>query len=164
MRKKTHKSGIDQKPNLKPIFVLIGSSLFLLFLIFSAISFFKPKNQTDTPISIVNQYPQQFRGNAIEIEGDITNRIGYRALTVRARGLFEDEILVISQNPLEEVGGSGESYELFADNKPVKVSGRVQLLNISEVEDQIGFDLNDSELSEWIGKPVIVANTISNSN
>lgn len=145
---------------------LIAGSTVLVLLTIMALPLFD-ENETqnsNTPVGVIAQYPQQFTGNSVEVTGEITDRIGYRAFTIQGQGLIDDEVLVVSEVPLEAVGGSGDNYQLFQDNKPVRISGKVDTFNLAQVEDQIGFDLNDEDFAEWNGKPVIITNSIKNIN
>ena len=157
----------SSKPHSSKGFIwLIAGSFAIVALALVALPLFNTENAvspTETPVGVIAQYPQQFTGNDVKVQGEITDRMGHRGFTVRGKGILKEEILVISKNPLEAVGGSGDNYELFNDNKPIQIQGTVKTFNLKEIEDEIGFDLPDKDFAAWEGKRVIVADTVANS-
>ena len=115
---------------------------------------------TSSLITQVVKDPDNYLGSSVTVRAEIENMIPGRSFTLDGPGVVNDKILVISKQPLEAVGGAGDT-PLYKENDGVQVSGTVRKLNIQEVERELGIDLNENELRAWEGKPVIVANTVS---
>ena len=133
------------------LFVLIG----LLILP----SMFRNQIQSLTNSSLTSQIadnPEEYIGKSITMKAQIDNFVDKRAFTIGSAR----RVLVISSKPLQSVGGSGDTL-LYNVADQVQITGLVRTLNISEIEREIGLDLNDLEFKSWIGKPVIFAQTIT---
>jgi hypothetical protein len=81
--------------------------------------------------------------------------IGQSAFTldeeaVLAGGIDNDLLLIGAQQNL-----AGIDDQIVGDR--VRVSGTVRMLNIADVENEIGYDLDDNLFADWDGKPVLIA-------
>ncbi len=110
-------------------------------------------------VSNITDNPQEYYDSTVTVSGEVGELLGPRAFTIGT----EDDVgggtlLVIGAKQLPQII-EGEAEEIAADDV-VQVSGPVQEFNIAEIEDEIGFDLEDGLFSEYEGKPVVVANTV----
>lgn len=116
--------------------------------------------QAESRISQVLENPREFFGQNITVTGEVETVIGSRAITIDAPRPFSSELLVISKQPLEPIGGSGINDYLFREDDRVSAQGTVREFNIREIERELGVDLIDSEFVEWEGRPVVIAETV----
>ena len=67
----------------------------------------------------------------------------------------------MSKQPLEPVGGSGFDEGFFEEDDEVTIDGEVRVFNLQEVEKELGVDLVDAAFLTWEGRPVVIANHIT---
>ncbi len=115
--------------------------------------------EAQVTVSDITDNPQEYYNSNVTVSGQVGELVGPRAFTIGT----EDDVgggtlLVVGAQQLPEII-EGEAEEIAADDV-VQVSGPVQEFNIAEVEDEIGFDLQDGLFSDFEGRPVVVANTV----
>lgn len=102
-----------------------------------------------------------YAGKQVALRAEVDDEVGSRALVIdQEDSVVGDEILVISRQPLEAVGG-GPADILFDEGKDVEISGEVRSFNREELQKELGQVLDADAFRQWEGKPVIVANTIT---
>ncbi len=110
-------------------------------------------------ISDITDNPQEYYDSTVTVSGQVGELIGPRAFTIGTEdSVGGGTLLVIGAKQLPEII-EGDAEEIAADDV-VQVSGPVQEFNIAEIEDELGFDLEDGLFSEYEGDPVVVANTV----
>jgi len=104
--------------------------------------------------------PDDFYGSTVTISSEINDILGQRSFTIGGDELLADELLVVSSAPLAEVADApgGDPPE---EGDVVQVTGEVREFKLSGAEDEIGADLNDELLADWVDTPSIVATSIS---
>jgi len=113
----------------------------------------------ESQIEKLVQSPRRYYGDEISLVGNVSSVLGSRAMTIEGPGILSDEVLVISKNPLVPIGG-GFDEALYQAGTRVSIRGEARKLDIDRVEEELGVDLVDSTFEEWIGKPVVIADTI----
>ena len=112
-------------------------------------------------VAQILEQPQAFYGTTVTIEGSVENVVDTQALTVNTPGAIGDQLLVISRDSLEPIGGSGIPQSIFSPQDSVTVEGQVKEFNLSEVEEELGIDLNDEAYQAWEGKPFVFASDVA---
>lgn len=165
MKRRTFHKAKNSPP--KNVLWLLGAAGGILLITLVSLPFFRNETQQQnasvTPVGVIAQYPDQFENNEVAVEGRVDDRLGPRAFTVNGTGILKEQVLVVSKNPLQAVGGGGDDYDLFDDTQDIQVDGEVRAFNLSEIEDEIGFDLDDQAFASYEGKPVIIADTVKNT-
>lgn len=106
--------------------------------------------------------PEAWLGKMVTVRGDLADRVGPRSFTLSEPGLGTGSFLVLAQNdqviPAEEPifgeqgAGAGET---------VQVTGNIRLFDLAEIEQEIGFDLQDTSFTDYDNQPVIIAQTVN---
>lgn len=104
--------------------------------------------------------PQNVYGQRVNAPAEVENVIGTRALTVGSGEREEDEILVISRQPLIPVGAAGPGIPLYQRDDSIRVVGEVQEFNREALQQELGVDLSEDLFVKWEGLPVVVADDI----
>jgi hypothetical protein len=110
-------------------------------------------------ISAIMADPANYYGKAIANTGQVKQVINQRAFVT---GSGNDQLLVIAQKPL---AGSNSNQFLPALNNgdTVKISGTLRLFDQNEIKKELGADLDLSSFSNWNGKPVLLADSLTKS-
>lgn len=148
--------------NRRNILIGFGGGLVVVALLVASVFVYSVENPSIAKRRVVQilETPQNFYGNTVTVEGKVGHVLGTRALTVDTPGVIGDQLLVISKESLEPVGGSGIQESIFSSTDPVRIVGQVREFNIQDVQEQLGVDLDDSIYKAWEGRPYIFVNTI----
>ncbi len=108
-------------------------------------------------ISDITENPQEYYGQDVNVSGEVGEILRPRAFTIGT----QDEaaggtLLVVGAREMSQIL---EGQELEG-NEVAQVQGTVREFNITEIEDEIGADLDDGAFEEFEGEPVIVADTV----
>ncbi|HRN96115.1 MAG TPA: hypothetical protein PLD54_01575 [Candidatus Levybacteria bacterium] len=103
--------------------------------------------------------PTAFVGQVISVRGIVQDQIGTQGLTIDTTNIETEKLLVVSRDALIGVG-SGPGESAYGKYDGVRVSGVVRMFSLSELETEIGTDLNDETYQAYEGKPVIIADSI----
>lgn len=138
--------------------VLVGG-LVVMTLLLASIFVYNLENPSiaERRVSQILETPNTFYGTTVSIEGEIENVLGTRALTIDGPGAIGDQLLVVSRDSLEPVGGSGIPQSIFSPTEVIMVEGQVREFNLNEVEQELGVDLDDQQFSAWEGRPFVYA-------
>lgn len=112
-------------------------------------------------VSDVVDNPQRYAGQVIALEGEVDENIGTRGFTIDGPGVVGDRMLVVSRQPLEAVGGAGQSTGLFSEDDEVIVSGTVRQFDKAELEEELGVTLTDAEFNDYEGRYIFFADTVT---
>lgn len=115
-------------------------------------------------VSQILEKPVTFYGNTVSVEGEVENTIGTQALTVDGPGAIGDQLLVVSRDSLEPIGGSGIPQSIFTPTDAVIVEGQVREFHLKEVEEELGVDLDDELYAPWEGRPFVFASRIDTTD
>lgn len=121
-------------------------------------------NQKGTRVTDIIDNTSSYAGKQVAILAEVDDVVGTRGIVVDQEGsVLGDEILVISRQPLEPVGGGSDDI-LFDEGKDVQISGEVQSFNRINLQNELGIILDEDAFRQWEGKPVIVADTLVEAN
>lgn len=112
-------------------------------------------------VTQILETPNTFYGSTVHIEGEVENVLGTQALTVDSAGAIGEQLLVISRDSLEPVGGSGIPTSIFNPADTVSVEGEVHEFDLSRVERELGIDLDNEQFAAWQGRPYVYADDIT---
>lgn len=151
--------GKDDKKTSKNFWVIMGIAL--LTLIIGGITFYNLNiKNPDSKIGQVLNSPSEFYSKDAKLTGEIDQIIGMQSFTIDAPEPFSDQLLVISKEPLQPIGGSGPDDFLYDTGDRVSVKGKIMQFNIRQIENELGTELVDEEFRIYNGRPVIIADSI----
>ncbi len=109
-------------------------------------------------ISNITENPQEYYGQDVTVSGEVGELIGPNAFTIGN----QDEaaggtLLVVGANELSQILEEGQELE---GNEVAQVQGTVREFIVAEIEDEIGYGLDDGLFEEFEGDPAIVANAV----
>jgi hypothetical protein len=103
--------------------------------------------------------PNTYVGRTVTVNGDVQEMIGANAFTLDEEaalaGGIDNDLLVIGAR--QNLAGIDDQIL----NDRVRVTGVVRMLNIADVENEIGYDLDDNLFTNWNGKPVLIASAVT---
>lgn len=150
-----------------PLWAWIVGPAFLVIAVVVVLSLFWQGGGTegfDDPEAGVTLYdivenPREYYGSTVTVRGEVSQILGPNALLiVEPFGVSADDLLVISSVPLSEaLPGDVPSFE----DEAIRVTGEVREFDLTEVEQEIGADLDEELLDYRVGTPSIVAASIS---
>jgi hypothetical protein len=109
-------------------------------------------------ISDITENPQEYYGQDVNVSGEVGELIGPNAFTIGTQDAAAGgTLLVVGAKQLPNVIEGGE--ELASDDV-VQARGTVREFNVTEIEDEIGYGLDDGLFEEFEGEPAIVANAV----
>ncbi|MGD8862592.1 MAG: hypothetical protein PVI30_21455 [Myxococcales bacterium] len=110
----------------------------------------------DTPtVENVEEHPEQFLGKRITLTGEVDDVYSNQAFELEEISwLFDDEVLVLTRKPVN-LGA-----ERLEDGMLLSVTGTPEKLIITEVEEQLGWDLDPELEVKWKDKLVFVADRV----
>ena len=116
-------------------------------------------NESTSVTDIMNN-SDQYVGRTVAVRGEVDDISGSQTMILDEEGeVMGDEVLVISRQPLEPIGGAGDDF-LFDEGQDIEVAGEVRTFNREELEDELGITLDERTYFDWEGRPVIVATTV----
>lgn len=109
--------------------------------------------------------PTVYVGQDVTIDGEAEELIGDQALVLDTWGVIDDKILVIGRTPLAEMV-INEDDEIIGieEDDDVIISGTVQIFTIADIEEEVGMDLEQNLFVQYENLPVIIADTIVNTD
>ena len=100
-----------------------------------------------------------FLGQTVTVTGEVGRIGGPRLFTIEDDDPVGDEhLLVLSARPVTEI--LADSKDPIADDDEVVVTGTVRRLVITEIERELGFDLQPEYEVEFRDRPVLVATSV----
>lgn len=103
--------------------------------------------------------PEQSYGKRLQIAGEVDEVYGARAFALGGDDFFGDEMLVVTKNPIAQAR-SRSAAEPIAEDDIVQVSGTLRPMVITEVERELGWDMQPELEAEFTSKPVFVADRV----
>ena len=103
--------------------------------------------------------PDTFYGQTTSVTGQIGQMVADRAFVLTDSDTGQEQLLVVSALSLPATLARGD------DRTPdrggaVEVTGEIRQLDLVELEQRIGVNLDDAQLGRWTGEPVIVATSV----
>ncbi len=110
---------------------------------------------TNITLDKITENPAAFAGQRVVVDGGVNVVLNENAFTIADNTLLDtNEMLVLN--------ATGQALErALAANEPVIVLGTVRTFNLAELEQDLGYDLQDDMFTDYEGKPVIVAGNVS---
>lgn len=102
--------------------------------------------------------PAEYAGEQVTLSGDVNNVLGPRSFILGSGA--GGQVLVIGAEPMDALGATGMASPAELADDTVQVTGTVRMFNLTEVERDVGADLNDQAFAGWEGRPVIVASNL----
>lgn len=135
-----------------------GVPILLAVAIFLAVAYFATVDAPGgTPITNIVDDTMQYLGRTVSVQGEVDDIVSPHAMVVdQEKSVIGDKVLVLSQDPLEPIGGGG-TETLFDRGNAVETTGEVRTFHRQELEQELGITLDESTYRIWEGKPVIVA-------
>lgn len=141
---------------------MLGMSLVLLLFFAGTVLFLSQNHEvTEERVAKIVEDPRSFYGKGVSLSGNIGEYISSRAFTIESPGFVGGSLLVLSKKPLQPVGGGGLDEYFFKTNEKVEIQGRVEFFDLSKAEQELGVDLIDAAFLTWEGRPVIIAEDVS---
>ncbi len=108
-----------------------------------------------TTVDHIRESPAQFYGKKVQIAGEVDAILTDRAFELEGAGwAFHDNITVLAKTPVQMSGA------LLGKGDEVIISGTVQPFVTTEVERQIGWDINPETEIKLKERPVLIADSI----
>lgn len=120
---------------------------------------FNNERGQNVSLDTVIKDPESFYGSMISVSGEVRENLDTRGLILKSSRLNNERLLVISREMLIGIGGGPGDY-VHKPDENIRVSGEVRELNLDELEQEIGVELNEDKFSNYEGKPVVIADSI----
>jgi hypothetical protein len=105
--------------------------------------------------------PTAYHGRQVTVAGEVDLVLSPRAFSIEDDDLlFDDDIMVVSRDPLPPVAGRWGEAEILEDDI-VLVTGTVRPFDLVALEQELGVDLDDDLFAYWVGKSVIAATAVT---
>ncbi len=102
-------------------------------------------------VSNINEDPEAYYGQEVSVIGDVVELVSTNVFQLDDPALLGgDTVLVVLGEGMTVVEG-----------ETVQVMGTVRQFNLTEVEGEMGFDLEDELFTDYEGSPAIVASSIA---
>lgn len=141
---------------------MLGGFLVALLLM-GSIFVYKLENPNieERRVGQILEEPNTFYGSTVSVQGEVEKVFGTQVITLGKTDAVGDELLVISQQSLEPVGGSGIPESIFSPMDAVRVEGQVREFDLHKVEKELGRDLDDELFLAWQGRPFVYASDVA---
>ncbi|PLS84824.1 MAG: hypothetical protein CYG60_15930 [Actinobacteria bacterium] len=104
--------------------------------------------------------PDEFYGKNVTLSGLVSEVVGPNAVAIGGDELIGgDPVLVVGARQLDQIAEGlpeGEPFEVQQQDL-VQATGTLREFDIAEVEQDIGYDLDDNVFGDWEGEPVVIA-------
>lgn len=111
--------------------------------------------QVQATLSDVDDNPEAYIGNMVSVYGEASELIGDNSFRLQDPAFFAgDDVLVVVRDQAI-IPTEGAEYW---------VTGEVRAFNLTEVEADVGYDLDDALFTDWEGRTVIVAEMVQAGN
>ena len=117
--------------------------------------------RSETPLLVITSHDdffgqsQRYLGNEVIITSPVTRVIGDHALTVKHGGFMgvaAKDILVLND--------SGKPWTQLAKGTVLSVRGEARNFDLTQVEQEVGIQLDPETFSRFQGEPFILANAV----
>lgn len=113
-------------------------------------------------VADVTDNPDELYGKDMTLSGLVTEVVGPNAVAIGG-GEFVggEQVLIVGAQKLPQIVEGlpeGEPFEVQQQDL-VQASGALREFNLAEVEDEIGYDLDDNLFSDFEGEPALVADS-----
>lgn len=111
--------------------------------------------------SEVTDNTDAYIGQTVTVRGDLVEVIGTNAFRLEEDGFFGgDSLLVVGANEGTVPFSAGGYENAVASNVNMQVTGVVRRFNVVDVDNEVGYDLDDDLFTEFAGQAAIVASNV----
>ncbi len=113
-------------------------------------------------VADVTDNPGEFYGAQITLSGLVTEIVGANAVAIGGDEFVGgDRVLVVGAQKLDQIAeGVPEGEPLETQRQDlVQASGALRGFKLEEVENEVGYELEDNLFGDWEGEPVLVADS-----
>lgn len=103
--------------------------------------------------------PSEFYGKTLTVSGLVSEVVAPNAVTIGGSGAFEEELLIVSAQPLPQLA-EGEEVEIVADDL-IQATGTLQEFQISEFEEGLDTQFDDQLFATYEGEPALQASSVA---
>ena len=112
-------------------------------------------------ISDVTDNAQEYFGTTVTVSGEVNDLLTPNAFTIGGEDfLGTDELLIVGAQQLPNIVEGVEGEVEVGQDDIVQVTGEVHEFNVTEIEDEVGYALDDGVFGEFEGEPVVVAKEV----
>ena len=117
-----------------------------------------PAPDNNVTVADIMDNTATYLDNIVTVNGDVEEMIGATAFTLDEEALFaggiDNDLLVIGAQ--QNLAGIDDQIL----NDRVRVTGTVRNFVLADIENELGYDLDDTLFAEWDNKPVLVAQSV----
>lgn len=119
------------------------------------------RSGAETTISQITNNQSEYIAKQVTVGGEVNSILTPRIFSIGGDGFIGgDELLVLSARPLPAIA-TRPTDKLLIEDDIVLIRGEVQRFDIKQAEQELQKTLDPDILKEFIGKPVIFANSIA---
>ncbi len=117
--------------------------------------------QPPTLDEIVNN-TDNYIGQQVTVTGEVSEVLSANAMTIDEPGLFGESLIVVTQNPIPQINEMDQVQDdyIFQQGDRVRVTGTVRRFNLTDIENQIGTDLDDATFQGLENNPAVIATRV----
>ncbi len=105
--------------------------------------------------------PSEFYGNTATVSGLVTRVVGPNAVVIGGGEIVNEGLLVVGAQQLDQIVEGvpeGEPFEIQQQDL-VQTTGNVREFNLQEVEQELGYELEQGVFEEFEGRPAVIASS-----
>jgi hypothetical protein len=120
-------------------------------------------DQDERTIGDILDNPDNYVSKQITLTGSVSKVLDPNAFNLKAPGI-DRRLLVVTSNSLLSPQANGNNDYIYKDDDIVQVNGTIQKFDTATIGNQLGISFNDDQLNDYIGKPVVVAQSVTKLN
>jgi hypothetical protein len=116
------------------------------------------------PVSIsdIENNPNTYTGKTVTVSGRVADVMGGRAMQLAPEGPGSGPtILVVGRQDWTSLEGGNGQQAAPSPNDVIQVTGTARMFDPKEMQRDAPGALSDAQMSDWQGKPVIIAKSIA---
>lgn len=103
--------------------------------------------------------PSEYYGDQIELSGQVTQVLGPNAFAIGGDEFVGgQQVIIVGAQQLNQIV-EGEAVEITTD-QVVQATGTAREFNLTEIENEVGYQLDDNLFSEFEGNPALAASSV----
>lgn len=114
------------------------------------------REQPGATVEKIKDQPAKYYGQEVPLTGEVDKVFGPRAFELESNDLIDDQILVLSRSDVRL--GDGTTVR---DDQRVKLTGTVRPMAVTEIERELGWDLDPQLELEFKIRPVLIARSLA---
>lgn len=117
--------------------------------------------QEESKVEQIEENPDSWVRQNVSVQGEVATIYGNQSFQLASTDWFENEVLVISKNPLP-AQLLEDKDDIVDEEEIVRVDGTVQIMSIVEIEHELGLDLDPQlEIELEDQRPFIMADQVT---